>query len=695
MKNYIKSRLSLVIVSAIVVLQLCYPQQSYAQDKNAQGIVSKMNDMLKVIADYDYEKSRSWMPAFRELMVLANQSPDVLPAIEQQMIGFLHSDAGKAGKQFICMELGITGTAASVPVLSEMLKNLETANMSLLALERITAPEAGEVLRKALKDPGIPNHIAIINSLAVREDEAAINELKPLIRSSDPKLAEAAVNALGAIGGKEAAKILDDYSQKAGSDIKWLVYDALLRCADKFVIAGDRKTALPLYEKVYTADPPLTLKAAALTGKFLAGDEDPASFLASHLRDEDPAFHPRVIRLVHLMWEPRNLGVIFDMVPGLPPASRMYLFVALAEEGDTSVRQVILQAVNDEDPVIKTAALSALPAVGKDVDALVLATIASGNTGKIRDIARRGLDMLAAPGTDQIIMNTIGTAQGSVKTELIRSCGERNMTGTVDMLVACAADPDPEVRFEAIRALGKLASPDYLAIMVDVLIQPDLRKVQQEAERAVLAITGKIPEKSNRTFYILKILPSVTNEKAIISLFGILGNIGNAEDLPVMRTYLSTGSDEVQLAVIRAFSGWPDASPLPDLRTLAESTDNPGKHSLAMRGYVDLILTEGAYSADEQLIQIKHAFGLTKDLAEKKTVLSGLGNIGTLDALDMAMGLLEDPDLKKEAEAAAVRIADNTSWGFPAETRARLTKLLETTDNEQIKTSIKEIFERI
>ena len=679
-----------MVLTAIVLL-LSVPRQSYSQVNTSQEITSKMSDMLKIIAGYDYDKSRSWLPAFRELMAQAYKSPDALPAIEQQMIQFLRSDAGMAGKQLICTELGIIGTASSVPVLSSMLKNKETGETALLALEKIPAAEAGEALRKALRDAGNPNHIAIINSLAVRKEEEAVTDLEPLIRSNDTIKVKAVINALGTIGGKEALKILDEFSQAACGGLKWDVLDAQMKCAGKLLSAGDKNSALAIYNKVYDADPPLAIKTAALKGKFLAGSENPFSFLLRHLQNEDPSFHRQVISLVHQIKEPRNFGRIFDEIPGLPPTSSMYLFVALAEEGDTSVRKVILQALSNDDPVIRVAAVKSLSLVGNASDAILPATIASAKPGKERDMARQGLDMLSAPGTATLIKSSIGTTTGAVRAELIRSCGERNMTGTIDMLIQYTSDPEPDVRIEAIRALGKLASPEYLSRMTGILIRSDSRREQQEAERSILSLTRKMPANSERSSEIIKVLPTVTDENKVLSLLSIIGNIGDPKDLPVLRTYLSSGSDEVQLAVIRALSGWHDAVPLPDLRAIVEHTGDLKKHSLAMRGYVDLALTEGALSADEQLREIKHAFQLASGIDEKKVVMSGLSRIGSPDALDMAMGLLSDKDLKREAAAAAVSIAQNTSWEYPEITRKQLNKLLEITDNEQIRSQVQAI----
>ncbi len=54
----------------------------------------------------------------------------------------------------------------------------------------------------------------------------------------------------------------------------------------------------------------------------------------------------------------------------------------------------------------------------------------------------------------------------------------------------------------------------------------------------------------------------------------------------------------------------------------------------------------------------KDAMALAADVSEKKMVLSGLGSTDSFEAMEMAASYLDDKDLKEEAEAAVVKIAE-------------------------------------
>jgi HEAT repeat protein len=132
-----------------------------------------------------------------------------------------------------------------------------------------------------------------------------------------------------------------------------------------------------------------------------------------------------------------------------------------------------------------------------------------------------------------------------------------------------------------------------------------------------------------------------------------------------------------------------------DLKKLASSTGDQRKHALALRGYVDVVLADNLMKEDEKVMEIRHAYDLSASTAESRIVISGLSRIGSPEALEMAIGLLDDPDLKKEAEAAVVRIADQTSWEFPEETARQLNSALEKIDDESVEQRILRILDRI
>ena len=671
------------------------PMHLKAQNETDGQITEKISKILELISAYDYDQSRAWQQEFQEVMKQVYYNPGARLETEKMMSDFLRSDASQAGKNIVCRELGVIGSEVSVPVLSKMLSNPDKSGTALLALEKIPGKTADEALRDALLQSGDKTQIAVINSLAVRKDIHAIQQLRELANDPDIKVAGTAIDALGSIGGPISAEILEDLFHEAEDDVKWRIADSWLKCADDLLLKTKADLSRRIYIQVFESDPPLSIKNAALQGVFVTSNEDPVKFIASHLQNENPAFHRQVIGLVYMIPDPENLAWLFSEVPSLPESSKLFLLNTLANIGDLSVRPEIMDAINDEDQFTRVAAIKALPGVGKPSDASLLARIAAEKRGSERDMARQSLNILAAEYTNDSIMAAIESAEGNTKAELIRCTGERNMTEAIAILIASASSPDLTVRIESIRALGRIASPDVLPQLIELLVNAQSRRERMEAERAILTLTQKLPDGSNRSGEIIKVLSAGPDQPSTISLISILGQISDQKDLPILQEYLASENDEIQLATIKALSGWPDASPLSDLMKIVQSTEDQRKHTLSLRASVEVVISDMKMTSHEKLNEIRTAWELASNSGERKIVISGLSRIYTIEALDMALHLMSEGELRKEAEAAVLIIADHTGWEYPGETKERLLKFLALTENADHKARANRILERI
>jgi len=657
----------------------------------AQGISKgqasvEISSILELISVYEYDQSRAWLQEFQDVMKQVYDNPDLMPETEGLMLDVLQSDASLAGKHMICTELGIIGSEASVPVLVKMMSEPGMSGAALFALGKIPGALADEALRTALRKSDDKMKVAVLNTLAVRKDEGSVKQIRKLIGHSDERLAGAAIDALGTIGSPDCADILEKLFQKSTGEQKWRVLASWMKCEG---LSG------PNYLQVFEANPPPSLKYAALKGMFVASDEDPGDFIAAHLKEGDPAFHRQVISLVYLIPDPKNLGRIFTEVPSLPALSRLFLLSVLADVGDFSVRPEIMNAMKDEDPFTRVAALKALPGVGLASDASLLAGIASAARGSERETARQSLNILSAPHTNDSIRVAIETTGGKKKAELVLSTGERNITEAIPLLFTSASDPDQSVRTEAIRALGKIAPPDALPQLIELLVRVPSRRERMEAERTVLAVTQKLPDGSDRSGEIIKALSAGTDQASTKSMISILGQISDPKDLPILLEYLASEEDEIQLASIKALTDWPDASPLPDLLHIVQSTGDQVKHTLSLRASVEVLVSDPNMDSSDKLKMIGAALDLALNAAEKKIVISGLSRINSIEALDMALKHLSEEGLRSEMEAAVLSIADKTGWGSPGETRERLLIFLEMTENKDHKANANRIMERI
>ncbi|UCD48857.1 MAG: ThuA domain-containing protein [Phycisphaerales bacterium] len=237
--------------------------------------VSELEQLLAQVKAYDFGDSREALTKLGDMIRQAYGNADKLEALEKALLSVLESDAKYAGKQYVCRELSIIGTGQSVPVLGKMLTDEELSDMARYALERIPDKTVDPVLLAAMLRATGKAKVGIINTLGERGHRPAAGEIGKLVGSSDKLLASAAISALGKIGGPDAAVALSQAKDSVPDDLKMVVYDASLKCADQMVVDGDRAAARKMYQSLYTTPGvPQLVRAAALRGMLNAASSD-------------------------------------------------------------------------------------------------------------------------------------------------------------------------------------------------------------------------------------------------------------------------------------------------------------------------------------------------------------------------------------------------------------------------------------
>jgi len=198
--------------------------------------------------------------------IVASQGDDAeRKKLETRLAAVLATDVSYDAKQFVCRKLMVIGTKASVPALAALLSDQKLSHMARYALERISAPEAGEAMRDALSKLDGELKIGMISSLGVRGEAASVAPLQALLADGNAAAAKAAAHALGAIGSAAADKALA--ASKPSDQTQAAVADASLTCAEKLLAAGDKAAALATYNRLLKGSPSKMVRLAAMRGR--------------------------------------------------------------------------------------------------------------------------------------------------------------------------------------------------------------------------------------------------------------------------------------------------------------------------------------------------------------------------------------------------------------------------------------------
>jgi len=658
-----------------------------------QDVQSRLDSLLPSVQSYEYGQNREQLTAIEELVRTSHANPADRQYIEQQLIGVLESDATLAGKQFVCKQLSIIGTSASVPVLSDLLVEESTSDMARYALERIPAPEVDAALREAVQNTSGQVKVGIINSIGQRADEGAVEVLTPLLRDPNSLIVESAASALGNIGTQTAASALQNALSATTGAAHETVVDAYLECADKAFQAGDSTRASEMYQRIYISNEPITARGVALIGIIRTEQADAGEVILTVLEDEGPVLQAIAAGMLSSVPTVENLQAIAGILPQLPDAVKVQVLTALGERGDPVVRPAVVEAADSTVPEVQIAALEALKSLGDASSVFLLAQHAASGPQEKREAARESLHRLRGAQVNKTILSEIENASPAVRVELIQSIEQRRIANAAPILFEAAGSPNQSVRLASIQVLGVMAAPDQLSDLMNLLIDAPGQDDRSALERAIVSVANKIPDRENRGDHILDRLSSVQNIPARASLMQALGTIGDSDALPVLREALTVSDSRVRDAAIRALSAWPTPAPADQLFQVAQSAEQQRSRVLALRGYIRLTGLPSDRSAEQTVQMYQRAMDLAENVSEQRSILSGLAELDALPALEMAGKYLDEAALSQEAAAAVVAIAEAIYSDYPEETRALLEKIVNETESESIRSDAQDVLE--
>jgi HEAT repeat protein len=660
---------------------------------NANGAidVNALNQSLEKIKTADFGQGRVDFDKITEIIRQANA--DELKQIERQLDDFLKADATYASRQFVCEQLSVTGSEASVPVLSPMLVDANTCDMARYALERIPGEAVDKALREAIDKADVNLKAGIINTIGVRGDKKTVALLAKLITDTNQAVANAAISALGKIDDPCAVAAIAKAKGEIKGALQPAVLEAYLLCADRLAAKGQKGNASAIYKQLSAPAEPIQIRTAAVRGVIIASGDKAGETIVEVLKSNDKPMQTAAIATLKNVADTNVIKMAAEQLPNLATEQQIQLLAALAECNNHAALPAILSAAKSSDDNVRVAALNAIGILGDTSTIDMLVQTASTASGAEQKAAQDALYRLRGADVDQAILKKMPGAEPKVKIELIRSCDQRNITVAVPLLIKAAKDANEPVRIEAIRALRNLADESNLQELIDLQMTASDTD-RDELEKTVIAVAKLIPADKSPAGKILASVSSAKDLDTRCSLLSVLGKIGDPAAMPVLRDALGDKEDKVKDAAVRSLSDWPTSEPAADLLKVAKESQNPTHKVLALRGYIRLTGLETNKPAEEIVKMYKEAMALSPTPAEKKMVLSGLANMKSFEALQMSAEYLDNAELNQEAESAIIKIAFSTIKSNPQETTQLLQKIAAETTNEQVRERAKFLLQR-
>jgi len=622
-------------------------------------------DVWDDLAGYEYGDDPNDGQAVEQLV--QETPPAEYAPIEKGLLRVVASaDATQAGKAVACRMLQQVGTETCIPAVSKLLGDEVLAHYARLVLERLETAKADAAMRAALARAPEKVQVGLLNSLGERRDAEAVPAIARLARSEKPTVAEAAIRALGKIGGTPAAEALG--SLKPNDVLVPVRMQALVQCAATVPAAE----AAAMCEMVL-AGPYSPARIAALRALASASPAKAAPRIAAAVQGEDPTLCKGALGIVA---ETKGEGLTVAMVALLDrlPADRQAGLVrALGTRGDKAALEPLTKRITSADAAVRDAAITAVAKLGDAGTVGVLLKMAG--TDALRARVAEAISRMTADGVDEAVARALDDA--GLRTAAIDAAVARGAAAAVPGLLKLVRSDDAALRERAWAGVATLAGADHVGGVMQALIAAKDEKDRARAADAVRKIIARAEDQA-ACFQTIAGYYGKVDDTAKGVILGLGSASGDAAALKLEREALGSGNRELSGQAVRALAAWPNATAAEDLLRLAKGADEKVDRLLALRGYIRIAgMKEADLSGKRRMEMLRTAMDLADRPQEKKQAVSGLQHAKSIESLNMLKKYMDDPALKAEAEMAAANLIWDLRNRHTAEVAEMAQRLLE------------------
>lgn len=524
---------------------------------------------------------------------------------------------------------------------------------ALRVLQANPDPAAAKALRAALaraKDP--QTQVGLILALGFRRDAESVGALARRLESGSARVALAAAQALGSIGGAEAAQALA--AARVPQEVQAAVDDARARCAATLAPAE----AEPVYLALAAKHQPASSRALGLLGLVAVRSSRALDVLLDCLQSGHPRLEQAAAQACATIRDDGLAARVLALYPNLSVPTQVAVLSALADRGDTAALPIAVQALDSPEPTVHAAALEAIGILGGPGAVPPLAQVAASGSRSDRQTARGYLAQLRGADTERALLEIAEKGAPQVRAALMGVLADRKMEAARPILVRAANEPDADIAAEAAAALGRIGGTDEVPVLSGLLLETGDEGVREAAQEALVAVVRRAGNPDQVVGPLLAGLPTAPVPGRCAAL-AALGEIGGSRALAELVQATASPEPEVKRAAVTALAeSWEDTRPFPVLWNIARSdAEDSGVRVRALRGCLRLLGMDAPAKPDEVTARVAEILTFAQRPEEKRLAINVLRDCRVPAAVALAAQCLDDPVLAQEAADAILYLA--------------------------------------
>lgn len=574
--------------------------------------------------------------------------------VEKALIGALGSALDPDLKVFFIEQLQLCGSDDCAGAIGSLLDDDKLCGPASRALTRLGTAKCVALLRAELPEAKGKRLVAIVQALGVLGDEHSAHAILPCAKARDADLRHTAWYALANIGEAGAADVLLAASAGKEAHERTLGTKYLFLLARRQVEDGKAESAAGICRellKTRTDPADAHVRCAALAVLQKANPAGAADELLAAMAGENAQVRQAAMNLLAAGGGEKTTAKIVERTKAAKGQAKADLVALLGRRGDKTAAPTVLAAMDDSDPAVAAAATEAAASVAPErVVALMTARMKGADATAIA-AAKGVLLRTKADGLEEALTAAMADASPAGKVALLEVLTARGTRGKSKVAFDALKDADKAVQLAAAKALGTLAGPADLGRAIELLLETDSQAVRTAAQRVVVGLSRSEGPKA--------VLAALAKDdaKARPILLATLARVGGKDALAAMIRELFSTDPAVKDAAARALADWQGPEALEPMAVHAIRTDSEVHRVLLIRGIARLVGQGEGIRADRALTACAKALKAVTRPTEKNLILGAMGNVQTVEAVELAAEYMDDAATREAAANTVVQIA--------------------------------------
>ncbi len=570
----------------------------------------------------------------------------------------LQNTPHKEVKAFLIRQIQLISGDEAVTPLAIYLRDPRLCDPATQALTAIGTDKAAAALLAALASAAGQQRVILVRALGELRSKAAVSKILAYANAQETELRTVSLFALANIGDPASEEVLIHSLVLSSAFERSQAPARLLRFARRLGEAGYKSKTVRLCRLLinnYTNPQESQIPCEALTVLVDTLGEEALGDLLNSMESSLPDVR---VHALDLSLEIPGADVTARWVTELednPPEIQAEIIRMLGERKDTTALPAVREKMSSSQAIIRQASVVAAFRLGGDEILSEIWPLLS--TENPEEIAVIQLVLSQFPA-DLVIPEAaarLDSVPAPVQAALIEILADRQAVQYAEKVLFMTSNENEMVHKAALSALEKLVSPEHISRILEMLTSPAQRSDIPALQNALVAAARQISDEEERTLKILEAYEKCEDQQKP-DILRPLSRIGGNAALQVVIRETAHSNPRVRTAALYALSQWPEIQAAEPLLELCRSSTDPKLLYTGLQGYIRLV-REAEIPAENKVAMVKEVMGLPLGTQEKNVLLSGLSDIKSLAALDLASGFLSEPEVASRAARAMLRIA--------------------------------------